>query len=820
MRSVKVFLRQALPAFDRVYSYKVPPHLAAEAVPGRRVIFPFGAGNRPEEGFIFAEDEAADESLKMKSLLACLDSSPLLLPSQLKLIAQMKLRYGCTYGQAASVMLPYGVKLQLQEELALTDEGRLKLPPELLQHWSDTGADSVPFADLQRAGFSRGELRKYENEGLLQLKTKADQLIKSKTIEYADLTDREQAALLLDEQALGSVQQEEAVRFLLLEGQTPVHELLQACGIKRGTLRTLQKKELLVFSRKKAESEELLPSYADELLPVPEKIIKTEELTGDQRRALARIYEALDGEYAAGEKPPEFLLFGITGSGKTEVYLRASEAALKKGRQVILLVPEIGLTPQMTGRFEALFPGRVAVMHSRLTARQRYDVWEKIRSQKADIVIGARSAIFAPLEHLGLIMIDEEQEDTYQSDMSPRYHAATIARLRSLNEQALLILGSATPSLESYVRTKEGKAELLELSCRPGKAVLPQTHIIDLRKEWNSETDGLLSLPLIRAMRSALSRNEQVLLFLNRRGYAASCLCKSCGESIQCPSCSVGLTYHQKRNRLICHYCGHIEKLPEVCPSCGEKTLILHGVGTQKLEQICRRLFPGVTLVRMDQDMTAGSFAHAKLLKEFREAGPAILIGTQMIAKGHDFPRLTVSAILSADQMLGRNDIRAAEKAFQLITQTAGRAGRGELPGQVFIQAFDVDHYALKTAAEQDYEAFAREELKFRKMLKYPPYSAMATIVFSCADEEHCRLAAQDVYELILQRSRRAEFASLSVFKPARAPLARLSGRWRWQLLMKAEGPGAVRKLSTLWQEISLRRRAPGLWLSFSLDPA
>lgn len=820
MRTVKVFLRQALPGFDRVYSYDVPERLQAEAVPGRRVIFPFGKGDRPEEGFVYAEDSEAEPDGARKKLFACLDDGPILLPEQLKLIAQMKQRYGCTYGSAASVMLPSGVKLQLEETLRLTEAGREKLPPELLKHWDDAGTNEVPLADLQRAGFGRGELRTYEKEGLLSVSRVAEQKIKAKTVEFCRLKDREEAALMLEEQALGSTQQEEAVRFLLLEGEAAVHDLLQACGINRGTLRTLQKKELLTFSRRKLTELEPEETVPDELLPAPKLPIADESLTQGQRQACRAVFEALDKASSSGEPPEEFLLFGITGSGKTEVYLRAAQRCLELNKTVLLLVPEIALTPQMTGQFESRFPGEVAVMHSRLTPRQRYDVWERILGERCRIVIGARSAVFAPLKNLGLIMIDEEQEESYQSDMAPRYHAATIARLRRLNEGALLLLGSATPSLESYMRTKEGKAKLLPLAERPGRASLPVTEVIDLRRQWNSATGGLLSEPLIQAMREALARNEQVLLFLNRRGYAAACVCKTCGQSVECPTCSVGMTYHKGRDRLLCHYCGHISKVPEFCPHCGSESVFLYGVGTQKLEDVCRDLFPDVTLVRMDQDQTTGSMAHAKLLKTFREAGAAILIGTQMIAKGHDFPRLTVSAILSADQMLGRNDIRAAEKAFQLITQAAGRAGRSELPGKVFIQAFDVDHYALKTAAAQDYEAFVREELLFRQNLRYPPFSVMATIVFSSETETDCRETANAFYNFLCRRVKEEGWRDLAVLLPARSPVARLMGRWRWQMLLRADPSGGVRKLSLLWQELSLRKLPKGLRLSFTLDPA
>lgn len=824
MLKVKVFLRQALPSFDRVYTYSVPERLREEAVPGRRVLFPFGRSDRPEEGFIFSfdkgerrEDEA--EPLKLKALLACLDDGPVLLPEQLKLAAQMKLRYGCTYGSAASAMLPSGSKLQLEEELKLTEEGRLHLPSDLLQHWQDPN-EAMPLADLQRAGFGRGELRRYEEKGWLLLSREMKQRVKAKTVEFCHLCKREEAAILLDEQLLGSVQQEEAVRFLLNEGEASVADLLQACGINRGTLRTLQKKNLLSFTRKKQSEIVDASEETDDLIPIPEKDIKEEDLTSGQKHALEAISRALDKLSAPKPQQTEFLLFGITGSGKTEVYLRACRDCLSRGLNCLILVPEIALTPQMTGQFERCFPGETAVMHSRLSPRQRYDVWERIKDAKARIVIGARSAVFAPLKHLGLIIIDEEQEESYQSDMAPRYHAATIARLRSLNEGAVLLLGSATPSLESYVRCEEGKSTLLRLPERPGSAKLPDTKVIDLREHWNPDTDGLLSRPLIAAMREAFARGEQVLLFLNRRGYASHYLCKSCGESIECPTCSVGMTYHKNRNRLVCHYCGKIMPLPEICPSCGEKTMFLHGIGTQKLEQYCRELFPDITLVRMDQDMTGGNNAHAALLKKFREAGPAVLIGTQMIAKGHDFPRLTVSAIISADQMLARNDIRAAEKAFQLITQTAGRAGRSDLPGQVFIQAFDIDHYALKTAAAQDYEAFVREEKAFRRALSYPPYSAMAHISISSESETACRLTAEELYAYISSRAEEKKLKNFYVGKPSKAYLSRLQGRWRWQLQLRALKPSGIRELSLIWAELSRFRLKKDIRISFTLDPA
>lgn len=825
---VKVILRQALPSYDRVYTYQVPEPLEADAVPGRRVLFPFGRGDRLEEGYIFAY--ADEPSEKVKELAACLDPYPLLLPNQLKLVSQMKQRYGCTYGQAISVMLPGGVKLQLAEELELTDSGELHLPEEFKVHWTGAKGTStkgtgpkaglVPLADLLRAGYSRGEIRSWEDLGYLVRQHDLKQKIQPKTVEYTKLTDEEEATQLLEDQALGSIQQEEVVRFLLAEGETPTADLCQACEVKRGTLKTLQKKNLVTFERKRPE----VTTEAKEA----EAVFSTEEepplteldLTKEQQAALAKIREALEKPWQPGEVPEEFLLFGITGSGKTEVYLKAVSRALELGKTALVLVPEISLTPQMTSRFERAFPGETVVMHSRLTPRERFDCWERIRLGQASIVIGARSAVFTPLTNLGLIVIDEEQESSYQSEMSPRYQASTIARLRSRNEGAVLVLGSATPSLETWVRAQEGKAMQLNLPERPGSATIPQTEIVDLRRSWNSDTDGLLSQELVEAMRQALGREEQVLLFLNRRGYASTCLCRTCGENVECPNCAVGLTYHSDRKQLVCHYCGYTTKVPTICPSCGEEDIILAGAGTQKLETLCRERFPEVTIIRMDQDETRGQGAHAKLLQQFQEAKAAILIGTQMIAKGHDFPRLTVAAVLQADQMLGRNDFRAAENAFQLMTQTAGRAGRRDLPGKVFIQGFNVDHYAVVTAAKQDYPAFVQEELPFRQALKYPPFSVLATIGINSEMEQDCEGTAALFYEALQNLTKRPEWQQVEVLRPGRSQLQRLQGRWRWQMLLRTSPEGGTKRLSTLWQQVGLAKVPKGVRVSFTLDPA
>ncbi len=815
MKRVRIFLRQTSPIFDKIYTYHVPEHLEDAVAIGRRVLLPFGRQNKMREAFIFSLD-APESNQDLKEIIAFLDEGPILSQVQIRLIAQMKQRYACTYDQAAQLMLPSGLRLNIAEDVRLVDESAA--PVDLLAHFQGHENLEIPLQDLLIAGFTRTELNHLVDMGTIQIATNFQQETKRKTVEFCKLTDRALASLLLEEQSLGSIQQEEAVRFLLEENEAQVQDLLQYCNINRSSLRTLQKKNLITFFRRPwAEVEAYEASEEDtDLLPSDLTEVTDDMLSSGQVQALDAIFSSLN---QADKSKLEFLLLGVTGSGKTEIYMRAARACLAQGKSVILLVPEISLTPQMTAHFEQNFPNEVIVLHSRLTPRERFNRWERVFLGQVPIVVGARSAIFSPLENLGLIIIDEEQEESYQSEMNPRYHATTIARLRQRNENCVLLLGSATPSLESYIRTMEGRSQLLRLEERPGTTRMPKTHFIDLRRTWNSDTEGLLSQELLNAMASALNRNEHVLLFLNRRGYAANYLCRSCGKSMECPNCSVGMTYHKQRNRLVCHYCGYIGLLNKVCSHCGEEQMFLHGIGTQKLEEICRREFPDANIVRMDQDQTAGKNAHAKLLKEFRDHPRSILIGTQMIAKGHDFPRLTVAAVVAADQLLGRNDIRAAEKAFQLVAQTAGRAGRKDLPGDVYIQAFDIDHYALITAAQHDYYAFVPQELSFRKTLNYPPYSVRGLIVISAEKDSWAKKEAWEIYSS-LERLKTEGTIALQFLEPSPAGLYRIQGRWRWQIILSGDKVSGTKELSLLGQRLSLRKLPKGVRISFTLDPA
>lgn len=503
-------------------------------------------------------------------------------------------------------------------------------------------------------------------------------------------------------------------------------------------------------------------------------------LTGAQQEAVATATATLDaGGYAS------LLLHGVTGSGKTEVYLRVIEHALRRGRQAILLVPEISLTPQTAGRFQRRFGDRVAVLHSALSEGERYDEWRRIREGEADVVVGARSAVFAPLPRLGLVIIDEEHEASYKQEEAPRYHAREVAeqRLRRLPGGGLLLLGSATPSLESFHAALRGVHRYVTLPDRVAGRPLPRIEIVDMREELLAGNRSMFSRVLRGAITDALAKGEQVILLLNRRGYASFLLCRSCGAVPRCTACGVSLTYHQKPDVLRCHYCGYTTRLPDDCPQCRGPYLRPFGAGTQRVEDELKVLFPGARILRMDRDTTARKGAHAAILRAFAAGEADILVGTQMIAKGHDFPGVTLVGVLSADTALHFPDFRAAERTFQLLSQVAGRAGRGDQPGIVYLQTYTPDHYAIQAAAEHDFHGFARRELRYRRRTGYPPFHELVRVLVSGEDEKVVAEVAGEAARGCL----RGPIDDRQLVGPSPAPLDRLKGKYRWHFLIKGE---------------------------------
>lgn len=510
-----------------------------------------------------------------------------------------------------------------------------------------------------------------------------------------------------------------------------------------------------------------------------QKVTQKELVLNGEQQA---VVQSVVSDYLAGMRQT-YLLHGVTGSGKTEVYIQCIRQVIQQGGQVILLIPEIALTFQMVSRFFAWFGDRVSVMHSRLSAGERYDQYTRAKNGEIDIMIGPRSALFTPFPNLGMIIVDEEHETSYQSEMPPRYHAREVAVKRAEMLDASVMLGSATPSLEAYYRASRGEYQLLEMRQRAGGAVLPKVEIVDLRRELEEKNRSIFSRLLLEQMEKRLSRREQIILFLNRRGYAGFVSCRKCGKVIGCPHCSVALKPHQYRgqiNRLVCHYCGYQTEMPQKCPECGSPYIGTFGMGTEQVEEMVQKRFPDAGVIRMDADTTTGKEGHDKLLKIFAEGEADILVGTQMIVKGHDFPNVTLVGILAADLSLNVGDYRAAERTYQLLAQAAGRAGRAEKPGEVILQTYQPEHYSVVCAAKQDYRAFYEEELLMRQVLQYPPISNILGVLVLAGQQE--RTEALAAY--LAGQMRDAE--DITVLGPVEAPVAKLRDIYRRMVYIKS----------------------------------
>ena len=596
---------------------------------------------------------------------------------------------------------------------------------------------------------------------------------------------------------------------LLADGQPrPVGELKLLVREPMDALRQLEAAGLVTLSQ-----EEVLrrPGGAmqEPLMPDP-------ALTSAQEEVLSVMLP----ELARGRG--QFLLHGVTGSGKTEVFIRLVRAALAQGRTAMILVPEIALTPQMVSWFRGRFGAVAAVMHSRLSAGERFDEWRRIRRGDARVVIGARSAVFAPCENLGLIVVDEEHESTYLSDRHPRYDARQVAARRCDNEGATLLLASATPSILSFAKARRGDYTLLEMPHRVMNRPLPQVEVVDMRKELESGNRSVFSGVLLRALQTCMRRGEQAMLLMNRRGYNSFVSCRSCGHVMKCPNCDVSMTYHVSGgdNLLHCHYCGHAEPPPALCPECGSRYIRYFGAGTQKVEEELHRLFPGVGVVRMDIDTTSGKDGHQKLLDEFRSGRARILVGTQMIAKGLDFPRVTLVGVVAADMTLNLPDYRARERTFQLLTQVAGRAGRGEIPGQVVVQTYKPEDPVIRSAAAQDYRAFFQEEFDRRRRGLYPPFTIMARLLVEAEKEQNAKETAERLYQacMRLMEAHPLWKKRTLLLRLDQPPVKLLRGKCRWHVLMKLLDHPDTEPLVGALTELA-RQESPGADIYFEYNP-
>ena len=554
-------------------------------------------------------------------------------------------------------------------------------------------------------------------------------------------------------------------------GRMPVGDLLRLAGASRAALRGLVARQRLaveaIESPRRPASLEMALEPREPVTPTPHQAL-----------AIGTIREAL-----AARRFTPFLLHGVTGSGKTEIYLQAIEAAVAAGQKALYLVPEIGLTPLLARRMRSRYGEVLALLHSGLTEGERHDEWRRIRDGKVDVVLGARSAVFAPLSGLGLIVVDEEHDASYKQDEYPRYNGRDLAIMRAKLAKAVVILGSATPSMETYVQAQRGRYHLLALPGRIGSAGLPSVEGVDMRREFEEiGRESVLSRRLLEGLEERLRRGEQSLVLLNRRGFSTFVLCRSCGQQIQCRQCSIPMTLHLRRKRLNCHYCDDTRPVPAACPACGSEHLHFGGTGTERLEEILKVALPAARVERLDRDTTRGRGSVERLLTRFERGEVDILLGTQMIAKGHDFPNVTLVGVVAADALLGLPDFRAGERAFQLLAQVAGRSGRGERAGEVIVQAYYADHHAIRSACDHDYAGFAARELVYRRAMNYPPYAFLGILLVKGRAYERARAEAGEIARIL----RACGGRSVQVLGPAPAPLERLRGDYRVQLLVKA----------------------------------
>ncbi|MDP2807943.1 MAG: primosomal protein N', partial [bacterium] len=746
---------------SRPFTYEIPGELADCVCPGMRVRVPLGS--REMMGYVVAL--SGTTSHKTKLILEVPDQEPVLNPGLLELTGWAASYYGCAWGEAIRAALPPGLDAR-QKALISVREGAVSDndDPEgsaLLQLLEERG-ESAEFFIFQHFGPGiKPVINRLVAKGTLERRLAWQRPVTAKLQRWLIFKDEgELPARALKQRSLMEKlsREKEIAPDGLLTDQTAAAVL-----VKKGLARWESRQSVRLPRTDYAEITKAEP-----------------DLTGEQSRALQLISQDLEQRRFRVN-----LIHGVTGSGKTELYLQAARQAVKSGLSALILVPEIGLTSQMISRAQSKL-GQVALWHSGMSQGERLDAWEILRQGKVRVVVGTRSAVFAPLKDLGLIVVDEEHDPSYkQSDARPYYHARDLAIVRAKAEGASVILGSATPSVESYHKAEAGKFRLFSWEKRAGNSKLPQVVLVDLKSQLSGP--GLISAQLEQAIGEALNKNSQVMLLLNRRGFAPYVQCRRCGQIISCPNCSISLTYHLKGPKMLCHYCGYSRKPVDACPACRSGEFIFNAKGVQGLEEELGKKFPGAGVLRMDADTTGRKGAHQRLLQSFYNKEAMILLGTQMIAKGHDFPGVSLAGIINVDDILGLPDFRSQERAFQLVSQMAGRAGRGEHPGLVMVQTRLPDNPVMAWAKEHDYQGFWKQEINDRMEHGYPPFSHLALITVSAGQEQLGMNFAGE-----MAKRARAFKGEAELLGPVPSPVFRLKGRYRWQLLIKAPRPSAL----------------------------
>lgn len=779
---VGVAVEKAAYHFDKVYTYRMPEGEDPPRV-GCRVVVPFGGKNAYRTGFVLSvtRGEAAGTE---KNLLRVLDESPLLSQEMVSLAFWLKEHTFCTLFDACKTMLPAGVGMQLVNyyrfgDKELWEQKKDSLPLYLQETCRYLAAKNTCLSeDAVTARFSLSpdgkDLKYLVEQGLLICEREAVRRVGDATLQMVSLSPLGEK----EEVANTFTKKQKSVWELLTQvGKASLKEVCYYTGVTSAVVNTMAKKGF-VFVRE------------EEAFRVPHE--NTPKREGEAIRLNQGQQQAFDTLCALLEqpKPAAALLYGVTGSGKTSVYLKLIDRALEQTPEkgIIVMVPEISLTPQAVSIFKGRYGSRVAVFHSRLSMGQRLDEFKRVKKGLATIVVGTRSAVFAPLEQIGLIVMDEEQEHTYKSESSPRYHARDVARFRAAYHNALLVLASATPSVESYAKAKAGIYTLCPLTTRFGGGELPTVTLVDMKDQLSAGNATAFSTPLVELLEQTLEQNRQAILLLNRRGYHTYISCTDCGKVLECEACSISMTYHRDNNRMMCHYCGASAPLHTKCPSCGGEMMKMTGLGTQKAQEQLEAILPHARILRMDADTTLSRYSHEEKLEAFGAGEYDILLGTQMVAKGLDFPKVSLVGVLSADYMLHSNDYRAFERGFSLLTQVIGRAGRAGGEGRAVIQTAQPDHELIELSQSQDYESFFEQEIGIRKMMQYPPYCDICMVGFTGMGEEKTRFGAYTMLDII-KNTVKKEYPGLplKILGPSPAQILRMGGKFRYRMLIKCK---------------------------------
>ncbi|MBQ8058085.1 MAG: primosomal protein N' [Ruminococcus sp.] len=772
--------------FDKMFDYIVPENLAADIKAGCRVLIPFGRGNKKRQGIVMylKNDKNADIS-KLKEVHSLLDIEPVLNDEMLQMAQFMKAHCFCTYYDAVKAMLPaginykitteYSVKKPLEFELFDLDDEKRRVVQFLLKKVLPVKKEAL----LDTFGLS--------DSSLLDDMCK-DGLLQKNDSTYRKTGDKSVKMVRVEDVPVGNIKltpkQNTVLELLQTVGAACVKEVCYYTGVTTSVVDSLVKKGLASY-------------YDDEVFRIPQSGVSQKRevvLTQEQEQA----YKSLLDDYHS-KNGVVSLLYGITGSGKTSVFMKLIEDVISDNKGVIVMVPEIALTSQLISIFKSNFPDKVAVFHSGLSLGERLDEFKRVKKGLASIAIGTRSAVFAPFENLGLIIMDEEQEHTYKSEGKPRFHARELSKFRTNYNNSLLVLASATPSVETYYNAKTGKYHIATLTQRYGTATLPDVLVADMNEEVSLGNSSQFSSLLLENIEQNLADKKQTILLLNRRGHNTFVTCRNCRETVSCPNCSISMTYHSANNRLMCHYCGHSVKYDGVCPTCNGHSLRFVGYGTQRAEVELADIFPDARILRMDTDATMSKSSHEKKLAEFSNGEYDILVGTQMVAKGLDFPDVTLVGVLSADQMLYSDDYRSFENAFSMLTQVVGRSGRGKDKGRAVIQTFTPENPIISLASQQNYDAFYEDEIKIRKAMLYPPFAQMCLIGFVCENSVKVSSACAQFMRLLTEKLNSSyNDIPIRVLGPSPASIPKVNNKYRYKIILKCRNDARFREMLSL----------------------